>query len=58
MIAMAKNPQMFFRPTDEFGRLVPLDIDEPMLACLIVDLENAMEELLEGGVFADWLNGQ
>jgi hypothetical protein len=53
-LAIAINPQLFFRGFDETGQ--PTVIDEFERIAIIEKVKDAMAEQLEGGRFADWIN--
>lgn len=57
MLAYAKNPALFFSPRMEGGEPLPLDLGEPELAAIITEVEENLEKELDGGVFADFING-
>jgi hypothetical protein len=53
-LAIATNPQAHFWHRDEYG--VPELIDEIERKALIEIIKERMDEELEGGRFADWIN--
>jgi hypothetical protein len=54
-LAIAMNPQVFFWGFDEHGQ--PSVIDEVERIAIVEKVKQAIEEHLEGGRFADWING-
>jgi len=54
-LAIAINPHVFFWGFDESGQ--PTIIDELERIATVEKVKNAIAELLEGGRFADWING-
>lgn len=62
-LSMITNPQLFWQGPEfvdeETGKLMQnpnMDIDEPERRALIEIIQGRMEEELEGGRFADWIN--
>ncbi len=53
-LAIAMNPQVFFWGFDENGQ--PTVIDEVERIATIEKVKEVIEEHLEGGRFADWIN--
>jgi hypothetical protein len=53
-LAIATNPQMFFWGLDENGQ--PTVIDEVERIATVAKVKDFIEEQLEGGRFADWIN--
>ena len=53
-LAIAINPQVFFWGFDENGQ--PTVIDEVKRTATVEKVKQAIEEHLEGGRFADWIN--
>lgn len=54
-LAIAINPQVFFWGLDENGQ--PTIIDELERIATVEKVKEALAEYLEGGRFADWING-
>ena len=54
-LAIATNPQVFFWGLAENGQ--PTIIDELERTSTVEKVKEAMAEHLEGGRFADWING-
>ena len=54
-LAIAMNPQVFFWGFDENGQ--PTIIDELERIATVEKVKDVIAENLEGGRFADWING-
>jgi hypothetical protein len=54
-LAIAMNPQVFFWGFDESGQ--PTAIDEVERIATVEKVREAIAAHLEGGRFADWING-
>lgn len=54
-LAIAINPQVFFWGFDENGQ--PTMIDELERIATVEKVKEVLAEHLEGGRFADWING-
>ena len=55
-LAIAINPHMFFWTLDENGQ--PTAFDEVERVATVEKIKEFIAERLEGGRFADWINGQ
>ena len=55
-LAIAINPHMFFWGLDENGQ--PTAIDEVERVATVEKVKEFIAEGLEGGRFADWINGR